>query len=604
MMDHINKLRRMFDRHDKILLVFLFLMMLVGAVIEVLGVGVIPLFITAVAEPEKLQQIPMVNHFLARLGVNTPSAFLLWGGIVLLLVFSLRNTYLAFLAYAKVRFIHGRFFRLTRRLFAAYMQAPYAFHLRRNSSELLRNCQQETQKIVMGVIQPALEALLQLLFTIGLVVLLLVTSFLPALITILSVGLAGGLFVWMFQKKSRGMGIKAMAARGDFIRTVQQGLGGIKEVRVLHRETLFINRLAETTGILARTQRFQMTILQIVPHITELVGVLTIIGIAFLLWTSGATFTSISAITAMFAAAFFRLKRSVSVLINSAIQFKYTLVSIDPVYDDLQALSDHPWADPGRADKAAVVPMPLTETLTVKDLWYRYNQGEAYVLAGIQMDIPRGSSVALVGPTGSGKSTLVDLLLGLLEPESGLIQADGRDIQSDLPAWQANIGYIPQTIYLLDDTIRRNVALALPDDCIDDEKVAEALQKAQLADLVAELPDGVETVVGENGVRLSGGQRQRIGIARAIYDHPSVLVLDEATSSLDSPTEQKIMADVNKLKGEQTVIMIAHRLSTVRDCDCIFFLKDGRITGQGTYAGLIATDPVFRKFAEASSVRT
>ncbi len=268
---------------------------------------------------------------------------------------------------------------------------------------------------------------------------------------------------------------------------------------------------------------------------------------------------------------------------------------MNPLYDDLSALKAY--QQEFRSDRKKKAKTVLTEKIAIRDLHYHYPNSEEQALNGVSLDIARGSAVAFVGPSGAGKTTIVDVLLGLLEPQKGEILVDGKNIFDSISAWQRNIGYIPQFIYLADDTMRRNIAFALPDDQVDEQKVQRAVEQAQLTELVERLPDGLDTVIGERGARLSGGQRQRIGIARALYHDPQVLVMDEATSALDNITEQQIIQAIDTLKGERTIVMIAHRLTTVMNCDVLYMMENGRITDQGTYAELLARNAGFREMA-------
>jgi len=305
---------------------------------------------------------------------------------------------------------------------------------------------------------------------------------------------------------------------------------------------------------------------------------------------------------ALFGAAFLRLRATISQIVNGMTLVRYSIAAVDPIFDDLKLLQGVV-SLPSAPDASGLAPQETTalrlkHTIRLDGVTYAYPNTETPAICDIDLTIMKGTSVAFVGKTGSGKTTLVNVLLGLLKPQRGCITVDGKDIHSNLRGWQANIGYIPQTIFLLDDTIRCNIALGLRDEEIDEKKIWTTIRAAQLENFVRSLEDGVETVVGERGVRLSGGQRQRIGLARALYHNPEVLIMDEATSSLDNHTESLVMDALEDLKEERTFIMIAHRLSTVRNCDRLYFMKDGRIEAVGTYDELSLKHPDFRRMAE------
>ena len=277
-------------------------------------------------------------------------------------------------------------------------------------------------------------------------------------------------------------------------------------------------------------------------------------------------------------------------------KLRYNLVVVEPLYRDIKELAE----DRKRflADRDRKARLELHDRIDAENLHYRYPNSEEVALNGVSFSIPRGSAVAFTGPSGAGKTTLMDVLLGLLKPEQGEVQVDAQDIFGNLSSWQRNIGYIPQHIFLADETLRANIAFGLPDKEMDEEQVWQAVRLAQLEELVAKLPKGLDTVIGERGTRLSGGQRQRVGIARALYHNPQVLVMDEATSALDNITEKQIIRAIEELKGDRTIIMIAHRLTTVENCDKIHFMRNGRIKSVGTYNELIEINEQFKNLVK------
>jgi len=299
---------------------------------------------------------------------------------------------------------------------------------------------------------------------------------------------------------------------------------------------------------------------------------------------------------ALFTVALGRLKGCATEFVGSLTQIRYNLASVDVVADDLAELGAG--ADIVLPPPAAPLPLKPDSVLELSQVFFRYLPERPAVLHDVSLRIPCGACIGFVGPTGSGKSTILDLVMGILQPDQGRILLDGEDIQPRLRAWRATIGYIPQQITLLDDSVAANVALGVPPEQWDREAIDSAIDAAQLRETVAELPQGIETKVGERGVRISGGQRQRIAIARALYHQPKILVMDEGTSSLDTETERAVVESVHALKGERTILMVAHRLSTVRECDTIFYVKDGRIEAQGTYEELRASHEGFRRLAE------
>lgn len=359
------------------------------------------------------------------------------------------------------------------------------------------------------------------------------------------------------------------------IKWVNQGLGGVKESRVLGREGYFVDAYRASSAGYARAMRYLATVSQLPRLYLETLvagGILLLLGVAMARHEGSEV---VVPTLALFGAAAFRLLPSVNRIIASITNIRYHESAVEVIHRDMGLMAGagaHREADaPGPGGE-----LQFAHDIELRDVCFQYPESNVTTLNGVSLVILKGSAVALVGPSGAGKTTLVDVLLGLLQPTSGAVLVDGQDVHAHLRSWQRRIGYIPQVIYLSDDTLRRNVAFGVPDPDIDDEKVWKALESAQLAGLVRAWPDGLTAVVGERGVRLSGGQRQRIGIARALYHDPEVLVLDEATSSLDGATERDIMSAIEALAGNKTLIVIAHRLSTVERCDRTYWIRDGR----------------------------
>jgi ABC-type multidrug transport system fused ATPase/permease subunit len=366
---------------------------------------------------------------------------------------------------------------------------------------------------------------------------------------------------------------------------LQQGLGGAKDVKLLGRESDFLAQCRLHNSGIARVGQRQ-TALQALPRLwLELLAVIGLAALVLVMLKQGKPLEALLPTLGLFAAAAFRIMPSVSRVLGAMQSVRYTLPVIDTLYSEICLLSA---AKPLQRGE----PLLFNKFLTLNQVNFRYPNTEAKTLHDISLTIPRGASVGFIGGSGAGKSTLVDIILGLLTPESGVVQVDDIDIQTRLRGWQDKIGYVPQSIFLTDDSLRRNVAFGLPDDQIDETAVWRALRAAQLEQFVRDLPEGIDSLVGERGIRLSGGQRQRIGIARALYHDPSVLVLDEATSSLDTDTERGIINAVRALQGEKTIIVVAHRLSTVEHCNYLFRLERGKVVEEGETAIMLRKDSV------------
>lgn len=385
------------------------------------------------------------------------------------------------------------------------------------------------------------------------------------------------------------------------VKAIQQGLGVIKEIRVLHREKTFIQTLEKSMWQTIKAARYQFLANHITQPYMEFISVAGLLSIAILLVLMGHEAETIAPTLILFAAAFIRLKPAIASVVQGVNNLRFGVVSIDPIHEDLTLLEKHALKKSNQTKDNNSTGMQLHHRLDLEGVWYRYPGSDQYALKDITLTLPKGHSIAFVGSTGAGKTTIVDVILGLLKPEKGRIAADGMDIHDNLSAWQRNIGYIPQFIYLTDDTIRHNVALGLADKNINEEQLQHAIQASQLETFVESLPQGLDTVIGENGIRLSGGQRQRIGIARALYHNPEILVMDEATSSLDNVTEKSVIMALDALKKNRTIIMIAHRLTTVQNCDVLYYIKNGKIESSGTYNELIKTSNEFKALAIAEA---
>jgi len=510
--------------------------------------------------------------------------------------FVLKNSFMVFYKYFSTSFIFGLYTRLGDKLFRTYMHAPYTFHLGRNSSRLLRNVTQETQLLVVQFLFPFLKFLMDIGIVSGILILLLLVE---PVMTFIVFGVLGGgsmLFMRILRSRIKKYGKQEQQYRGEMIQSVNEGLGGLKDVKVMSRTPFFTEKFRSDLSKTSNAFRFKEFIGQIIIPSVETFAVLGMLAIAlFLLW-QGRDLQSIIPLLALFITATARLMPAFKKTIQHYTILKYHSYVVDPVYDDLTYVESEEGA---QADGTEIQPLEWKDKMEFRDVSYSYPESDGEkALDEVNLTIKKGEVIGFVGSSGAGKTTIVDVLLGLLKPDSGSVYADGKDIFSHLKAWQRNVGYIPQGIFLSDATIRENIAFGIPPELIDEERIRSAVKSAYMEEYVNQLPKGLDTVIGEAGVRLSGGQRQRIGIARALYHDPEILIMDEATSALDNQTERYVMESVEQLKKERTIIMIAHRLSTVRNADKLFLMNRGRIEASGTYDQLLAKSGKFRELAE------
>ncbi|HEV7372957.1 ABC transporter ATP-binding protein [Arenibaculum sp.] len=592
MLPQLKKLVALLDRRARRNGIILLLMMIAGAGMEVVGVAAVPAYVSMVVYPEQLARFPLLQSTVERLGLTDTNSLVVWGAVALIAVFAIKNSFLVFNYYLQTRYTTNRRIELAGRLTRAYMRAPYTFHVARNTSELLRNIDREASVISYQVLGAILELLTHVLILAAVLIFLFLAEPWITFWWMVVFGLMGGAGVAAVSAKLKRYGLEEQEQRKHFVQSLYQGFGSIKEARVLNREGFFAGKVAGTVSRIARVVRFKNFTTKAIAPVTEFIAITGLLVIAAVLVLLGRPTESILVTLSLFVVGLVRLRQTIGAAMTHLAGLRYSIVSVDPVHADLGVLEAEGAPRPG---PAGTPPRHMRKALELRDVWYRHEQAGTHALKGIDLVIPAGSAVGLVGSTGAGKSTLVDVVLGLLQPERGSVLVDGVDIrEGGVGAWQRTIGYVPQSIYLLDDTIRRNVALGLEDAEIDEEALWTAIRTAQLEGFVKAQPEGLDAVIGEQGVRLSGGERQRIGIARALYHDPDVLILDEATSSLDNATERAIIGAVETLKGRRTVIMIAHRLTTVQNCDALHFLKAGRIEASGSYSELQALHQDFR----------
>jgi ABC-type multidrug transport system fused ATPase/permease subunit len=545
-------------------------LMIIGMLLETLGVGLVIPALGLLTQSDLAHSYPSLQPALQTLGNPSQKTLVIGSMLLLVGVYLIKALFLAFLAWQQTRFSFGVQIQLSQRLFTVYLRQPYTFHLQRNSAQLLRNVTGEVNAFVRAItsIQTILTECLALL---GISTLLLLVEPLGALI----VGLMFGCAAWGFHHSTHThitrWGQVRLHHDGLRIQAVLQGLGGVKDVKLLGREGDFLAQHSAHSTQSARAEQFRATLQQLPRLWLELVAVAGMALLVLSMLAQGHDIASVVPTLGLFAVAAFRLMPSVNRVLGAVQNLRFNLAPINTMYEELNLTEPRPTVH--NIDGTA-----FQHNICLIDINYTYPNSSAPVLNSLSITIRKGESVGFIGPSGSGKSTLVDVILGLLPPSAGQVVVDSQDIQQNLRHWQNQIGYVPQSIYLTDDTLRRNVAFGVPNEQIDDAAIQHAIQAAQLDWFVTSLPDGLETLVGERGIRLSGGQRQRIGIARALYHDPAVLVLDEATSSLDTATESDVMQAVTTLQGTKTIIMVAHRLSTVKQCDRLYRVEQGRVT--------------------------
>lgn len=567
--------------------------MLLATVLEVVGIASVFPFIALVNDPGAIERLPVLKNVQAALGQGN-ATFVSMLGVALVAVVVIKNILAYYLARFQTWFAFEQSTSLAGRLLERYQSIAFVDHLRRSSASTITTINHHVDLIFLAVLLGILTVTTELAAALGVLAVLLVAE--P--VVTLAVGATLVVTVLLIQrvvrKRTVVLGAENLRLNEARLRDLQQLVEAFKEIRLLGRQRYFSRRFLEHK-IEHGAVHLGLISVQAIPRLAlEAILVLALVSVVlFVLWRYPGR-SDIAALLGMFAVAAFRLLPTVN----------RVLVGLSNIHHAWPALREVDAALNWSVEEAGTAsePVAFTKSLLLDDVTFRYPGAEAPALERITLEVKCGESVGLVGSSGAGKSTLVDLLLGLLRPQSGRIVVDGRDVAPILAAWQERVGYMPQTITLLDDSVRRNIAFGLPDSEIDDERVARAVRTARLDEVIARLPEGLNTLVGERGLRLSGGQRQRLGLARTLYKDFDLLVLDEATSALDAETEREIAEEIDSLKGRKTLLVIAHRLATVRHCDRIALMKDGSIADIGPFEELRVRNADFRRMVELAEL--
>lgn len=580
----------------------LLLLVAMMALFESVGVVAIMPFLAVLADPAMIETNAILARMYSLAGAPPTETFLLWlglGAIGLILFGSVVRT---ITEYALNRFIQMRVHSFGARLLECYLRQPYDFFLRRHSGDLQRAILSESENVVTNVYWPGLMMISNGTILLALVTVLLLVDPVVAFSAALVLGGAYMIVYRIVRGHLHRIGDEGVGLNRARFQAATEALGGIKGIRLLGAERHYISRFIGPSRALARRMSTGTTISSVPKYAIEAIGFTGILGLALLMLArhggDSAQMGEVLPLIGLYAFAGYRLLPAVQAIYRGFTMLRFGDAGLESIEVDLR-LSETSGRD---LPETMIPPMPLMREIALEGVDYAYPGSEDVGLHGVSLRIPAGARVGIVGRTGAGKTTLVDVILGLLEPSRGRLLIDGVPVTEDtLRNWQRSIGYVPQDIYLRDGTVAENIAFATPTDQIDMERVEHCARLARLHDFVAqELPRRYETEVGERGVRLSGGQRQRIGIARALYHDPALLVFDEATSALDNQTEREVMEAIAGLGGTKTILMIAHRLSTVQDCDMIVVLDHGRIVATGTYQDLLEESPHFRDIAAAA----
>jgi len=547
--------------------------MFVGMLLEMVGVSLVIPVIMFLVSADPFEKLPSsllwIKDMFPESATVQPIFFVL---LMMVSVYAVKSSLLSYLSWKRSVFVFGLQAKFAERLFETYVYQPYKFHLARNSAQLIRNASGELSIWTGNVVMPMLLLITESLVAVGLCALLLFIEPLGTLLVIFLLAVVVSAFLLLMKRRILTWGQQRQYHERRRIQHLQQALGSIKEVKLLGREQEFQKQFSGEVYASALVSQKQAAFLSIPGLWIEFFSVISLVILVFVSLSSGDSPEVILTTLSLFGAAAVRLMPCANRILGSCQMLRFGLPVANTIYDELQLKVD-------AQRKSRTFPaLNFKHNIEFNNVTFSYEGVTSPAISNLSLRIAKGQFIGLYGTSGSGKSTLIDLLLGLITPQSGSILVDGKDIQEYMRGWQSQIGYVPQNIYLIDDTLTKNIALGVPTDMIDYAALETAAKLAQLDDWIFGLSDGLNTVVGERGVRLSGGQKQRIGIARALYHNPEVLVLDEATSSLDWATEAEVMKSVEGLKDIKTLIMISHRMSTLSQCDSRYRLESGGIS--------------------------
>ena len=592
LMQTLKKLIYFLTPHERKRTFLLLLMILVMALLDTIGVASIMPFIAVLSNPSLIETNVILNKTFqvsGMFGVETNQQFLFVLGILAFLLTIISIAFKALTEYVQYRFVSFSEYYLSKRLVESYLHQPYSWFLNRNSADLGKNILSEAGTIVGGSMKPMIDLIAKSMVAIALLLLLIVID--PKLSFVIFFTIGGAYFlIYKFSHNFLDrIGKNRLKSNQLRFTAVSEAFGAVKEIKVGGLEQTYIKQFSDPAKTYAIVQSSQQVVGQLPRYALEAIAFGGILLMILYLMTQGDTFASALPVIALYAYAGYRLMPALQNIYSSIAKLRYVGPGLNSIYEDFISLKPFD----SQQDQGVLM---LNKEITLNKICYQYPSSSRIVLKDINLKISARKTIGLVGTTGSGKTTIVDIILGLLEVKQGTLEVDGKVInKKNCRTWQKSIGYVPQNIYLTDDTITANIALGVNLKEINLEAIKKACKIANLHEFITnELPNQYETIVGERGVRLSGGQKQRIGIARALYHNPQILILDEATSSLDNMTEKSVMEEVYNISKDITVIIIAHRLSTIKNCDIIYLLDKGELKNKGTFEELINSDNNFK----------
>jgi ABC-type multidrug transport system fused ATPase/permease subunit len=600
MLKDVSRAFSLLDKQRRRRFARLLVVALVTSLLEAVGVSLAFTLIRIILEPDLIGQMPAVRSAMESIGVTEHGELFTIAAISMAVFFLAKNLFLAYATFIQQKFTFGSASQIATTLLTRYLTAPYDLIFTRNSADLLVGVNQSSYMVASRIYGPTVVIITEGLVLCGIISVLLYNEPIVTTTTALFLVVFLAAYHRVISPFYRKWGSEQLTLERKQAKTIYECLHGLKELKVLSREPFFIRSFIAGRQRLERLTTLVATVNLFPRLVTETILIWAIAVVILIVMQEGRSVPSIMATLSLFALAGFRMMPSVNRLTVATTAIKHGASALDRVTADLE----HFRCDE-KGDRSGIPDdTPRFEkSLEVRGVSYAYPGAQKPAVTDISFQAIKGQSIGIVGSSGAGKTTLVDIVLGLLEPSSGYLILDGREVQTKTSAWRRMLGYVPQEISLIDDTLRRNIAIGINDVDINEDNISRVVRMAALDDVVAQLPEGVDTIIGERGTRLSGGQRQRIGIARALYHNPDILVMDEATSALDPETEQEIINAIATLAGEKTVITIAHRLTTVQNCDQLIFMLDGKIAATGTFSELRSSNPAFDNLVRLAEIK-
>jgi len=575
---------------------------LIVAVVEAIGAALIYVMLGLVSGDPSEVGLPVIGSLVDRFPDLSLAELQIAAAIAVVVFFLLRAAIIVGQNYVQGRVIHNAGARLATHLVRGYLAMPYLAHTQINSSELVRNAFDSVYNLVGQVVRPAVDVVSEALLVVAMLAFMLIVAPQSAIVAFLLLTPLIWILQAIIQPRLKRLGRKSQEARRGALLSMQQAIGGVREIRLLGQEDAFASEFARERKQMARADYVRQSLSSIPRALIETGLVVVIAVVLVIALVGGATQQQVVATIAVFAYSALRLQPSLRTIVKGLNDVRFGAAIIDNLMEDRERVDEAlaGW----RRRRAAVDPgRPLEREIDVQGVTFSYRADARPALSDVNLTIRRGEFIGICGPTGGGKSTLIDLIAGLIPPTMGTVCIDGRALDEHPGWWYAQLGVVSQNIFLTDDTIRHNIAFGRPDADIDEALLQRAIERAQLSDVIEQLPAGLDTFVGERGVRLSGGQRQRVAVARALYREPSVIIFDEGTSALDAATEAAVAAAIHEVKEGRTLISVAHRVSTVRDADRLILVDKGRIVDEGSYEELVEKSGLFRRIA-GTAVRT